>query len=77
MSEPIENKLADYLDSIQKFILITADQEIQQELTVVSDALECGAISLDTALYWDHIEARKLLRKAFSDADFLNVKMRV
>ncbi|MBT2684155.1 hypothetical protein [Bacillus sp. ISL-37] len=65
----------DLLDSIQRVILATEDPEIKQELWDISDALESGSISLDTALFWEHAEARKLLRKAFSDADFLIIRL--
>lgn len=65
----------DLLDSIQRVILAAEDPVIKQELWDISDALESGSISLDTALFWDHAEARKLLRKAFSDAGFLQISI--
>ena len=71
MQLPGPELLEQYLDSVQRFILIVDDPEVKQELIDVSDALEAGSITLDTALFWGHIGARKILRKAFSDADFL------
>jgi hypothetical protein len=65
----------DLLDSIQRVILAAEDPVIKQELWDISDALESGSISLDTALFWDHAETRKLLRKAFSDAGFLQISI--
>lgn len=65
----------DLLDSIQSLILEAEDLEIKQELWDISDALESGSITLDTALFWEHAEARKLLRKAFSDAGFLQISI--
>lgn len=65
----------DLLDSIHRVILTAEDQEIRQELRDISDALESGSITLDTALFWDHAEVRKLLRKAFSDAGFLHISI--
>lgn len=69
----IEPTGKDLLDSIQRFILEAEDPEIKQELWEISDALENGSITLDTALFWDHAQARKLLRKAFSEAGFLQM----
>ena len=63
----------DLLDSIQRFITTAEDPEIKQELWDISDALESGAITLDEALFWNHAEARTLLRKAFSEAGFLQI----
>jgi hypothetical protein len=68
--------LEQYLDSVQRFLLRVDDPEIKKELSEVSDALESGSITLDTALFWDHIEARTILRKAFSDADFLILRLK-
>ena len=67
--------LEHYLDSVQRLSLRVDDPEIKQELTEVVDALESGSITLDTALFWDNIEARAILRKAFSDADFLILRL--
>ncbi|MBT2680626.1 hypothetical protein J7E38_16575 [Bacillus sp. ISL-35] len=69
----IEPTGKDLLDSIQRFVLEAEDPEIKQELWEISDVLENGSITLDTALFWDHVEARKLLRKAFSEAGFLQI----
>lgn len=75
MQPPGHDLLEQYLDSIQRFILTVDDPEVKQELYDVSDALESGSITLDTALYWDHIEARKILRRAFSDVGFLHITL--
>ncbi|MBS8266504.1 hypothetical protein DYI25_18950 [Mesobacillus boroniphilus] len=52
-----------------------AAPEIRQELSSVSDALESGSITLDHALFWDHIEARKILRTDFSDVGFHHITL--
>lgn len=67
--------LEQYLDSVQRFILRVEDPEIKKELTEVVDALETGSITLDTALFWEHIGARAILRKAYSDAGFLILRL--
>ncbi|GAM15929.1 hypothetical protein [Mesobacillus selenatarsenatis] len=75
MQPPGSDLLEQYLDSIQRLILTVDDPELKQELSDVSDALESGSITLGTALFWEHNEARKILRKAFSDADFLIIRL--
>jgi hypothetical protein len=76
MQSPGPDLLEQYLDSVQRFLLRVDDPEIKKELSEVSDALESGSITLDTALFCDHIEARAILRKAFSDADFLILRLK-
>jgi hypothetical protein len=66
--------LEQYLVSIQRFILTVENPETRQELWDASDALECGSITLHTALFWEHREARKILRKAFSNANLLIIR---
>ncbi|WNF23574.1 hypothetical protein [Mesobacillus jeotgali] len=76
MQSPRPDLLEQYLDSVRRLLLKADDPEIKKELSEVSDALESGSITLDTALFWDHIEARAILRKAFSDADFLILRLK-
>ncbi|MBT2692694.1 hypothetical protein [Bacillus sp. ISL-55] len=75
MQPPGSDLLEQYLDSVHRFILTADDPELKQELLDVSDALESGSITLDTALFWEHDEARRILRKAFSDAGFLIMRL--
>ncbi|MEW8969992.1 MAG: hypothetical protein AB2411_05160 [Mesobacillus sp.] len=76
MQSPRPDLLEQYLDSVRRLLLKADDPDIKKELSEVSDALESGSITLDTALFWDHIEARAILRKAFSDADFLILRLK-
>jgi hypothetical protein len=75
MQSPGPDLLEQYLDSVQRLSLRVEDPEIKKELSEVSDALESGSITLDTALFWKHIEARAILRKAFSDSGFLILRL--
>jgi hypothetical protein len=65
MHSPGPDLLEQYLDSVQRFLLRVDDPEIKKELSEVSDGLESGSITLDTALFWDHMGRERSCGKLF------------
>jgi hypothetical protein len=50
------------------------NEEVKQEVIDVGDALESGVITIHDALFWENEEARVIIRKAFSEANFLHFR---
>ncbi|RBW69671.1 hypothetical protein [Bacillus taeanensis] len=65
------------VDTMYFLLQSEENEEIKQEIIDVGDALESGVITIHDALFWDHQEARAIIRKAFSEANFLHFRYKM